>query len=238
MIGAKCSRAADGEESFAALCSGRSSALAISASSFVWLQSLFPLPPHSLTLRFLWERPTVSNFCTVSLTESKIRLEGRRSRVCPPWKTLPWFLSPLAHLKFCSSLPVKATGGAVGEIYVFARRLCWLLTSAERSSPSLQPHFCHCLDRQGWGVGREGGVSPCSPGKAAHCSSCFPPCSGERLHLPWVLSDQRCSRAAQKMDLEPVETTHRFVQINRNFWENSPASFPPECSSPRAELEL
>lgn len=151
MIGAKCSRAADGDGSFAVLCSGRSSALTISAYSFVWLQSLFPLPPHSLTLRFLWERSTVSSFCTVSLMESKIdlRLKGRRSWVCTPWKTLLWFLSPLAHLEFHNSLLVKATGGAVGEIDVFTHRGCWLLTGAEHSSPSLQPHFCHCLDQQG-----------------------------------------------------------------------------------------
>lgn len=70
-------------------------------------------------------------------------------------------LSPLAHLKFRNSLLVKATGGAVGEIYVFTRRLCWLLTGAEHSSPSLQPHFCHCPDQQGLRSGQGGrGESP------------------------------------------------------------------------------
>lgn len=192
MIGAKCFQAADGDESFPVLCSGRSSALTISAYSFVWLQSLFPLPPHSLTLRFLWEGSMVSSFCTVSLMESKIDLklpERQEELGVHPLEDPALVLSPLAHLKFHNSLLVKATGGAVGEIYVFTHHLCRLLTSAERSSPSLQPHFCHCLDQQSCS-GQGGRVSPYSPGKAAHCSPWFPSCSGVGLHLPWVLSDQ------------------------------------------------
>lgn len=57
-------------------------------------------------------------------------------------------LSTLANLKVCNSLLVKATGGAVGEIYFFTHHLYWLLTSTENSLTSLQYNFHRCIHQQ------------------------------------------------------------------------------------------
>lgn len=63
----------------------------------------------------------VSSFCSVPLWSQKdptprAVIANHQELGVRPWETLLWFFSPLANLKAHNSLPLKATGDAVGEI--------------------------------------------------------------------------------------------------------------------------
>lgn len=75
-------------------------------------------------------------------------------------------VSTLAALKVYNSLLVKATGGAVGEIYSFTHHVYWLLTSAENSLGSPRCHFHRCFHQQSCS-GQEGMGESSFPWKAA-----------------------------------------------------------------------
>lgn len=75
-------------------------------------------------------------------------------------------LSTLANLKVHNSLLVKATGGAVGEIYFFTRHLYWLLTSAENWLTSLSIISTTAFTSKA-AVVKMKGVSPYSSDEAA-----------------------------------------------------------------------